>query len=173
MRAEKTAIVKEIRSYLEGSEYAFLANYRGMKVEHIHELRSRLRKQSGSFHVVKNAFLKHAAEATGWGGLTSLIDGPSALISGKGDVTEIAKVLKAYAQENERLVLRGGMMPGQVLSVDDVKALASVPPRPVLLSMVVGTIAAPMTQLVGVMNQKVCSLLYALKAVEEKKAKSA
>jgi large subunit ribosomal protein L10 len=87
-------------------------------------------------------------------------------------VTQVAKVLRAFAKAatNKLPVVKGGYLSGQTLVAAQVESLADIPPREVLLGRMVGTIAAPMTRLVGAMNQKICSLLYVLKAVADKKA---
>jgi large subunit ribosomal protein L10 len=169
MRLEKTAIVDEVRGAIDGSEFVILTGCRGLKVQEISDLRARLRGQRARLMVVKNTFLKFASEQLGRGGMDSELVGPTAMITGEGEVTEIAKLLKAFAKEHDKLEIKGGLLGKQVLSAGDVQEMAVIPPREIMLSRLVGTIAAPMTQLVGVMNQKVLSLLYVLKAVQEKK----
>ncbi len=169
MRSEKTAIVRELHDRLEGADFVLLADYHGLNVTQIAELRGRLREHSSEFHVVKNSFFGLAAKELGWEGLDSILSGPIGAVTGVGDVTEAAKALKDFVKANEKPVVKGGVLDSKVLTSAEVDALASMPPRPVMLGQLVGTIAAPMTQLVGVMNQKVLTLLYVLKAVEEKK----
>jgi len=87
-------------------------------------------------------------------------------------VVDVAKTLAAYTKDNPLLVLRGGILAKAAFGAADVETLAKLPARPVMLGRVVGTIAAPMMQLVGVFHQKACSLLYVLKAIEQKKGGS-
>ena len=172
MRPEKIAIIKEIRESIAGSEYVILADCRGLKSEQLKDLRGQLRGAKSGLKVVPNALFGVAAKDVGWDGLAKYLTGPTAMVYGSGDVTQVAKVLKAYAKAmGAKLpVIKGGYLTGQVLESGQVEMLAEVPPRAVLLGRVVGTIAAPMTRLVGVMSQKVASLLYVLKAVADKKA---
>ncbi|MDD4871478.1 MAG: 50S ribosomal protein L10 [Kiritimatiellae bacterium] len=171
MRLEKKAIVKEIRDTIEGKNYAFLMNFKGLKVEQINSLRVQLAQIKARLLVVKNTFFKRVAEELGWGDVSKFMDGPSAVVAGTGDVSKIAKLLKSFKKENGLLVVKGGRFGDRLISASDIEAIANIPPIEIMRAKLVGTIAAPMTQLVGVMQQKVCSLLYVLKAVEEKKAK--
>jgi large subunit ribosomal protein L10 len=171
MRLEKKAVVKEIRDMMEGKSYAFLANFKGMKVEQINFLRLQFSHMKTRLLVVKNSFFKRAAEELGWGDVSKFMDGSTVVIAGSGDVSKVAKLLKAFKKDNNLLTVKGGRLGERMISASDIEEIASIPPIEVIRAKLVGTIAAPMTQLVGVMQQKVCSLLYVLKAVEEKKAK--
>jgi large subunit ribosomal protein L10 len=171
MRPEKLAIISEIRGSLEGSSFAILTDCRGLASEQLKDLRGQLRGAKARLKVVPNSLLGVAAKEAGWDGLTPFLTGPTAIVFGSGDVTQVAKVLKTYIKSaNNMPVLKGGYLSGQVLAAAQVGSLADIPPREVLLGQVVGTIAAPLSRLVGVMNQKVASLLYVLKAVADKKA---
>jgi len=169
MRLEKKAITEEIRASLEGSAFVLLTNYSGLTVEQTSNLRRLLRESGSEFHVVKNTFFSHAVDGLGWEGVCDLIDGPTAIVIGEGDVTRTAKMLRTFVKENGLPVVRGGVFENRILTAEDVDVMATIPPREVMLARVVGTIAAPLSQMVGVLNQKVLSLLYVLKAVEEKK----
>ena len=91
------------------------------------------------------------------------------MIIGTGDVSLVAKTLRTFAKTNPNANIKGGWFSDKVLSVEDVTDIAEIPSREVLYAMVVGTLAAPMSQVVGVMNQKLCSLLYVLQAAADKK----
>jgi large subunit ribosomal protein L10 len=172
MRPEKKAIVKEIRGTLEKSEFAILADCRGLNSERLKDLRVQLHGAKAGLTVVPNALFGVAAKEVGWEGLAGYLSGPTAIIHGAGDITQVAKVLKVYTKAtNVKLpVIKGGYLTGQVLLPSQVATLADIPSREILLGQVVGTIAAPLSRLVGVMQQKVASLLYVLKAVADKKA---
>jgi len=165
MRLEKKAISGEIREAIEGKAYTFLANFKGLKVDQMNALRLQLAQFKTRLLVVKNSFFKRVAEELGWGDVSNMLDGPSAVISGSGDASRVAKLLKAFKKENELLTVKGGRLGEKLISASDIEEIANIPPLEVMRARVVGTIAAPMTQLVGVMQQKVCSLLYVLKAV--------
>jgi len=168
MRLEKQSIVKEIRGQLEQSSYVFVAGYRGLKVSGFAELRKRLAPEKTRVQVVRNAFLRIAADQCGKGGVMSFVDGPVAIVTG-GDVTRVAKVIRNYAKENVALKVRGGLFENAPLSAEGIQELADIPSREVLYSQLVGTLVAPMQQLVGVLSQKLLSIVYVLKAIEEKK----
>jgi large subunit ribosomal protein L10 len=169
MRPEKQSIINEYSEALKATEFVLMGDYRGVTVEQFAALRAELRATGSSVQVVKNELLALALKSTGQESLTEHIAGPTVMISGQGDVTVLAKQLKAFNKENKVLEMTCGEIDGSLLSSADISALAEIPAREVLLSMFVGTVAAPMSQLVGVMNQKISSLLYVLKAVEEKK----
>ena len=171
MRLEKKAIVNELRASLEGAAFVILTDYRGLKVRQGEELRRRLAKLGVRFNVVKNSFLKLALSEDRRAQVADVLTSPTAIIVGSGDVVETAKVLAGFQQDQRVVTIKRGLLDGRVLSPADVDTLVKLPARPVLLSMLVGTIAAPMTQLAGVFKQKVASLVYVIKAVQEKKEK--
>lgn len=171
MRPEKLALVKEIEARFDSSEFAVAVDYQGMTVEKLGALRGALRECDSRMDVYKNTFLTHVIRQRGLDGLDEILQGPTAVVFGSGDVTEVAKALKKFKKANERPVVKGGILGREVLSATDVEALAEIPPREIMLGMLLGTMAAPMTQLVGVMQQKVLSLLYCLKAIEDKRQK--
>ena len=173
MRAEKKSIVDEVRENVEGSEYVFLADYMGLTVSQISDLRGKLREKSALMQVVKNTYVGKALDPEVAEELKDALSGPTAMVWGEGDATEAAKVLKQFAKDNELPKVKGGCLNNQALTEADVKAMADLPSRDVLIGQVVGTIAAPMSGLVGVCAATLRSVLYALKAVEEKKQEAA
>jgi len=173
MRPEKLAIMNEISARLKSADYAFVLNYGGLKVGELTELRKALLPFKARAMVVKNTYLGRAASDLGWEDISKILTGPTAMVTGTGDVTELAKVLVKFVKTHEKAAVKGACLDGKALSSADVDVLTKVPPREVMLAMFVGTLAAPMSQLVGVFNQKLSSLLYVLKAVEEKKKSQA
>jgi len=173
MRPEKIEIMREITARLQDDGNAFLMGYGGLTVTEMHELRQAIRPAGGRVMVAKNRMLGKAAASLGWEDLSAFLTGPTAIVTGKGDPSELAKALVAFVKAHEKAAVKGGCLDGRVLQAADVDALSTLPSREVMLSMVVGTVAAPLTQLVGVFNQKLLSLLYVLKAVEEKKSQAA
>lgn len=171
MRPEKESIIQEIRNNTESAGFVILTNYHGLSVEQMTELRGRLRENDSKMSVVKNSFLVKACGELGWDALPSMLDGPTAMIYGNGDVANVAKTLKNYIRaNNNKPVLRGGRISGKSLSCSEVEQLADLPSREIMLGILVGTVAAPMTRVVGVLNQKLLSLLHVLKAIEDKKS---
>ena len=169
MRPEKESIFEEIKGKVNDSVFLIVADYQGLTVGKTDLLRQRLLKADAKVQVVKNRVLGHIAQEAGFGAMRDHLTGPSAMVYGKGDVSQVAKILKDFIKEHEKPVIKVGALEGVVLTAADVEQLASLPSRESLLSMVVGTIAAPMSQLVGVFQQKVSSLLYVLQAAADKK----
>ena len=172
MRVEKQAIIDEVSETVAGAEFVILTNCIGMTVAEMSALRGKLSERDSRLLVTKNTFIRIGAERAGKPGLETWLEGPTAMITGVAPITDVAKDLKAFAKSNERFRIKGGLMGTQVVSSKEIDALADLPSREVLLGRLLGTLAAPMTQLVGVLNQKVLSLLYVLKAIEDKKSGS-
>ena len=173
MRPEKIEMMREITERLQDADSTFLLNYGGLTVTEMYTLRQAIRPAGGRAMVAKNSMVGRAATELGWEDLSAFLTGPTAIVTGKGDPSELAKALVAFVKAHEKAAVKGGCLDGRVLQAADVDALSTLPPREVMLSMLVGTVAAPMTQLVGVFNQKLLSLLYVLKAVEAKKGQAA
>ena len=172
MRSERESLMTEVRSRLETASYLMLADCRGMKSEQLRELRSQLRGAKTRVTVAKNTIIRIAAKDLGWDdSLSAYLSGPTAMVWGNGDVVQVAKILKNFIKGNNKLpLIKGGRVEGKTITAKDVDALAEMPPREVLVGQLVCTIAAPLSGLVGVMQQKVASLLYALNAVAKKKS---
>ena len=170
MRPEKQSIYNEVGAQLRGGEYVVLADYKGMPVTRIEELRRRLLKVGAQFHVVKNTILEKQIAEAGWGqpGEKDL-RGPTAMVTGPGDICEAIKILQAFKQECKMPELKFGILERRILTGRDVDELGKLPPKSVLHAMLVGTLASPLAGLVGVMQQKAASLLYVLKAAVDKK----
>lgn len=173
MRPEKKSMGVELTTKVMASGYIFLADYTGLSVAKTSELRKRLKGANAKVQVVKNRVFKHVLKDAGVSGMDPQLKGASAMVFGSGDPVAAAKILKDFIKENEKPTIKVGTLQGSLLSAKDVEALAAMPSREIMLGKVVGTIAAPMSQLVGVLNQKVASVLYVLKAIEDKKGKAA
>jgi large subunit ribosomal protein L10 len=171
MRPEKIAIANEIKTRVSKSDYVFLVDYRGMKVEQFAAFRTQLRETQSRCTVIKNSYFQKVVEETlSWKDVSSLLEGPTAMVYGRGDASVVAKLLKKFNKDNNRLpAIKGGRLGTLTLQSKDVDDMAQLPPREVMLARLVGTIAAPLSQLVGVMQQKVASIVYVVKAIEEKK----
>ena len=170
MRPEKQAIAREIQDQLGNATFAILTDFTRMDTTKTAALRRKLRETGARFQVVPNRLFRAVAQEAGYAGLDSALKGPTALVFGAGDVAATAKALREFIKANDKIpVIKAGHLDGAVLSAADVEALASLPPKKVLQGILVGTIAAPMSNLVGVMSQKLASLVYVLKAAAEKK----
>lgn len=172
MRAEKKSMADELRTKVQASGFVIVADYQGLSVAKTTELKKRLRGVQASITVVKNRMFGHVVRDLGFNALTGPLAGPSAMVYGT-DAVAAAKVLKDFIKEHQKPVLKSGALGSQALTVQDIQALAALPSREELLAKFVGTLAAPMSNLVGVLSQKLSTIVYALKAVEEKKSKAA
>jgi large subunit ribosomal protein L10 len=172
MRLEKQSIVRDLRARMQGAQFVILTDYKGLNVAAMSDLRGRLRGAQAEFHVVQNSLVRLVAKDLGQTGLEPGLTGPSAMISGSGDVAQAAKVLRDFIKEKEKPTIKIGALQGAILSAKDVSTLADLPSREQLYGQLVGTLAAPMQQLVGVLNQKLASVVYVLKAYQEQKEKA-
>ncbi len=168
MRPEKQAIFEEISSRINESPFIIVAEYRGLKVEQFSDLRRQLRKAGAKMQVVKNRFLRLMTREKGWAGLDPSLKGQSAIVTGT-DVIQAAKAIKKFNSANGLPIIKAGIMGDLVLTSAQIDALAELPPREVLLAQVVGTVAAPLSRLVGVLKQKVTTIVQVVKAIEDKK----
>lgn len=170
MRPEKQAMLNEIRDRVEDSVFVILADYANMNVQTGQELRGKLREVDAEFHVVKNRLFQHIASDVGGEKLKERLTGRTAMVTGRGEVTDVARILRDFLKEKQVPTLKMGALEGAFLSESDLKELADMPSQEEMRAKLLGTLQAPMSQTVGVLNQKLCSLLYVLKAAEAKKA---
>jgi large subunit ribosomal protein L10 len=151
-RAEKVAAVAELTERFQSSSGAVLAEYRGLTVAQLAELRHSLGEQA-SFSVVKNTLTKLAAAEAGIATeLEGLLSGPSAIAFVTGDVVEAAKGLRDFAKGNPALVIKGGVIDGQAMSPSEIERLADLESREVLLAMLAGAMKASMTNAAATLN---------------------
>ena len=169
MRGEKQSIIEEIRASLTESSFVILTDYRGMKAGQANELRRRLSGEKARLQVVKNSLFLRAVDEDVREEMCCDLSGPVAIVAGRGDLVSVSKLLKAFGREHGSPAIRTGVWQGRVLSAIDLELLVSLPPKPVLQGIALGLIAAPMRQLAGVMRRRIESLLYVLRAVEDKK----
>jgi len=151
LRQEKERIVKELADRLKSSDTLLIADYRGLTMPEIDELRTKLLESGARFSVVKNTLTRLAAEEAGVKPLLELIDGPTAIafIDADGDPAAAAKILNDTARMNDVLVIRGGLLEGDAVSDAEIKRLATLPPADVVRAQFAGAVAAPLTTIVG------------------------
>src|SRR6478672_9257454 len=163
-RPEKVAVVDEVRAKLEESSAAVLTEYRGLNVSATADLRRALSEAGGEYKIYKNTLVRIAARDLGLE-LDDLLTGPTAIAFVTGDAVGVAKALQDFAKTNPALVVKGGLLGDQVLSDKDVKALADLEPREVLLAKFAGLLAAPMQQFAGLLQALPRNFAYGLKAL--------
>ena len=169
---QKQAVVAEVAAKLAGAQAVIVAEYRGLDVGRVTQLRAKARKSGLYLRVLKNTLARRAVKGTPFESLSDQMVGP--LMYGiAADPVAGAKVLSDFARENERFVIRGGAMPGSRMSDKDVKALALLPSREQLLAKLAGTLQAPMAKLVRTMNEVPARLARTLAAYRDTKEKAA
>jgi large subunit ribosomal protein L10 len=172
-RAEKVAVVSEVRELLTQSDAAFITEYRGLSVKGIAELRGQLRPNGTQYKVYKNTLVRRAAAEVGIEGLDSLLVGPVAIAFVKGDAAATAKILRDAAKTNPILVVKGGVLGNKVLSTKETAALADLPSREQLLAQLAGAMQAPMSQFASLLNAVPQKMAYALQALIDQKNQAA
>jgi large subunit ribosomal protein L10 len=163
-RPEKVAVVDEVRERFSASSAALLTEYRGLDVAQMAALRRSLRDAGGSYKIYKNTLVRFAARDLGLE-IDNLLTGPTAIAFVDGDAAAVAKALRDYARTNPALVVKGGVLGTKPLSADEVRALAELPSRDVLLSQLAGAMAAPMQQFAGLLQALPRNFAYGLKAL--------
>lgn len=168
MRAEKQFISKEYTTRLSGSPFFIVVDYRGLTVGHFSELRKRLRKSGAEIHVVKNSIFRIAAKEAKVADLTNALTGQLAIVTGPKDVSAAAKIVKTFQAEFDKPKIQFGFLDNQRLENKDVLALADLPSLDVLRGKLLGTLLAPASTLVRLLNEPASSLARVLKARAEK-----
>lgn len=154
---EKAQLVTEIAAKMRDSATTVVTDYRGLTVSQVTELRKRLREAGVEFQVLKNSLTRRATAQTELTELDEHLTGPSAIAFSKEDAVAPAKILTEFAKKNDALKVKGGIVEGKVVGFDQIKALADLPSREGLLSMLLSVLQAPMR-----------NVALAVKAVAEK-----
>jgi large subunit ribosomal protein L10 len=151
LKSEKERVVEQLAERLRSTDTLMVADYRGLTMPQIDELRSRLLEAGARFTVVKNTLTKLAAEQAGATSVLELIEGPTAIafLEADSDPAAVAKVLSETARAHDVLVIRGGLLEGDLVGDAEIKRLASLPPADVLRAQLVGAVAGPLTTVVG------------------------
>jgi large subunit ribosomal protein L10 len=166
LRSEKERVVEQLAERLRSTETLMVADYRGLTMPEIDELRTRLLEAGARFTVVKNTLTKLAAEQAGTTDVLELIDGPTAIafLEADGDPVAVAKVLNETSRAKDVLVIRGGLLEGNVVGDDEIKRLATLPPADVLRAQLAGAVVAPLTTVVGLFTAPLRDLVGVLDA---------
>lgn len=169
-REQKEQAVAEIADEIKESQAVFAVDYRGITVAQVADVRSKLRDADATLRVVKNTLTERAADNAGAEHLKGLLTGPTALTFVRGDAAAAAKAISTFNKETELLEFKGGMMDGEALEIDQIKAIAKLPSRDVLYGQLVGLVAAPVGGLVRGLGSMVGGLAIALGQLQEQKA---
>lgn len=141
---KKVETVADLKGRIERATLIASAEYRGLTVKEMNDLRRKFREGGVEVRVIKNSLLKLAAEDAGSGDLTQIVEGPTALAIAYGDIIDAAKAIAAYAQgAPQAFGLRGAFVDGSVLSANELRDLTKIPPKPVLLAQLLGSLQSP------------------------------
>lgn len=170
-RPEKVAVVTEVRLRLAACDAALLTEYRGLDVAAMATLRRGLRAAGGEYKIYKNSLVRLAAADLGLG-IGQMLVGPTAIAfvvpgpdGSPGDAAAVAKVLRDFARTERGLVLKGGVLAGRVLDADDLRALAELPARAVMLALLAGVFQAPMTKFARLLQAVPLGFAHGLQAL--------
>jgi large subunit ribosomal protein L10 len=167
---EKVSAVADLKARLAGMNSVFLAEYRGLTVQQLSELRKQLRAVSAEYKVVKNRLARLAVSSSDLALITPHLKGPTGLVIARDEPVAVAKALQTFARTVPALAVKAGFVDGQVLGPEELKALADLPPRAVLRGQVVAAVQGPLTQLVGLLERVQRDLVYVLEQRGEQAA---
>jgi large subunit ribosomal protein L10 len=166
-KEQKTAVVDEIAAQISDADAIFAVDYRGTSVPQAAALRAKLRDADTTFRIVKNSLTERAADKAGADTLKELLEGPTAFAFVRGDAAAAAKALNDFTRELATFQFKGGVLDGEPLSVDEIKAIARLPTREVLNAQLVGVVASPLTGLARGLNGLIQGLALQLGQIAE------
>ena len=169
IRPDKVATVQEVKSKVDGTSTAVVTEYRGLTVAEISTLRKQLRTLGADYKVFKNTLVLRAITGTTFEPIGQFLQGPTAIAFVEGDVSAVAKALRDFAKESPKLVVKGGVVDGKVLSFKELTALADLPSRDVLLAQLAGLLASPLRTMAGLLKAVPQNFAYGLSALIDSK----
>ncbi|HHV15106.1 MAG TPA: 50S ribosomal protein L10 [Gelria sp.] len=169
---KKQQIVQEIQQKIEDATLVVFTDYRGLNVQEMTDLREKLRVPGVEFKVLKNTMVEFALKNTGHEELIPSIFGPNAVLFSNEDPVSPVKTIYDFIKQYKKLEVKVGILEGQVLEPDKIKALADLPSQEVLLGQIAGTMQAPITSLVYVLNANLTGLVRVIDQIREQKEAS-
>ncbi|MCQ2373637.1 MAG: 50S ribosomal protein L10 [Phascolarctobacterium sp.] len=169
IRPEKAAKVAELKEIFSSAKCVVLVDFCGLTVAQDTDLRRKMREAGVAYEVNKNTLIRIAAEQAGVEGLAAILEKNTAVASSAEDAVAVAKVICEFAKTNKQLVVKAGVLDGKVISADEVKALASLPSKEVLIAKMLGSMNAPISGFVNVLQGTIRNVVYALDAVRKAK----
>ena len=166
---EKQQIVEEIKNKVNDAESVVLVDYRGLKVDELTELRRQYREAGVDYKVYKNTMMRFAFKEAGFEEFNQHLVGPNAIAFGFDDPIQVAKITDEFAKKHKKLEIKAGIVDGKIIGIDEIKSLASLPSKEVLIAQALGGLNAPITGFVNVLQGNIRNLVYALNAIVEKK----
>ena len=163
--------IKELHDKFLRAKAAVIADYKGLTVQELTDLRKMLRGAGIEFKIVKNTLASIASKGTPFENTSKYFAGPTSLAISYKDPVAAAKIMVSYAKKEEKLNIRAGLVEGNVIGAEEVKKLSELPSREVLLSKALASMMSPATNLVGVLHGVIRKFVYTLKAIESNKTK--
>ena len=168
-RLFREKMAQSITQGVKNKGAAFVVNYQGISAAQMNIIRKDLKKRKADVYVSRNSIVRWALKGAALENIANHLQGQTALVLSDTDASEISKVLVKFSKNWEGLVIQGGLLNGAVLTGNDVKKLADLPSRDVLLAQIMGTLQAPLTRLAGALNAKTRDIMSILKQISEKK----
>ena len=169
IRPEKVAKIAEIKELLSTSKCTILVDFCGLTVAQDTALRRKMREAGVHYNVVKNTLLRIAAQEVGIEGLEPSLEKNTAIAVAPEDPVSVAKIVCDFAKENKELKVKVGVLDGKVIGAEEIKALAALPPKEVLVAKLLGSMNAPISGFVNVLQGTIRNVVYALDAVRKQK----
>ena len=169
IRPEKVAKIAEIKELLSNSKCTILVDFCGLTVAQDTALRRKMREAGVHYNVVKNTLLRIAAQEVGIEGLEPSLEMNTAIAVAPEDPVAVAKIVCDFAKENKELKVKVGVLDGKVIGAEEIKALAALPPKEVLVAKLLGSMNAPISGFVNVLQGTIRNVVYALDAVRKQK----
>ena len=169
-RSQKSAIIEQLKAQAEAASFTVVTDFKGLSVEELTRLRVAIRESGNEYHVVKNTLARIAFSGSAHESIKDLFKENCGLALGAGDPVALAKVVSTFAKGSKKLVIKHGCLDGKLLTGTDVETLATMPSKPELIARALGTMNAVPTNFVCLFANIIRGLLYALKAIEAKKA---
>ena len=165
--------LKALTEKFKSMKGMIMTEYHGLSVSQISDLRNQLRKSGCEYLVVKNTISKIALKEIGMESANEYFDGPTAIVIEGEDPVSPAKIVSEFAKKNEKFVIKAGILDGKVIELNEIKALASLPTKEVLIGKMLGSMNAPISNFVGVLSATIRSMLYVLNAIKDKQQANA
>jgi large subunit ribosomal protein L10 len=170
VKSEKVESVAELHEKFACAVSAVLADFRGLTVQEITDLRQQLREASLELAVVKNTLARLAVQETAFERLSPYLKGPTSVTLSYRDIVAPAKVLSAYVKKQPKLAVRAGLFEGEIVPAEKIAEIADLPPRDVLLAQALAVMQGPLAGLVGTLEGVLGSFVGTLQAIHDKKA---
>jgi len=172
-KEQKSAVVDKLSGTFKNAKIALVSEYRGMTVAETTEVRRKLRAVRGELKVAKNTLIRRAIQDTAYKSLDDKLGGPVGLIISSEDPVEVAKTVISFKDLGDKFKLRGGVVDGAPVTAEEIQALATLPPKEVVMAQLLGLLNAPATRLVRLLNEPGSALARVIDAIGKKNGEGA